>query len=73
MGSFSTERFGLRGCMVSTFSKRVRKIGTPILSKIDENWSEMEVMARFGGFVSAKSISQGSGTSWDYSRPLKRL
>ena len=73
MGSFSTEQFGLRGCMGSTFSKRVRKIGTLILSKIDENLSEIKVMGSFGGLVSAKSISKGSRTSWDYSRPLKNL
>ena len=33
LGSFSLERFGLRGCIGSTFSKIVQKLGTRICPK----------------------------------------
>ena len=76
IGSFSTEHFGLRGRMRSTFSKRVRNFGTRLVrkwSEKDENWSELDLRPPFWAFLNAKLIAGGPGTSWNHSGPLKQF
>ena len=62
--------------MGSTFAKRVWTIGTPILSKIGEHLSEIEVMARFGGLLVQNPSHKGQerhGTTPDPQNSHKKL
>ena len=72
MGSFSTERFGLRGRTRSIFEKSVRNPGRADGPK-SQKLSEMDVRPQVWASNNAKLIAEGPGTSWNHSRPLEPL
>ena len=67
MGSFSTKRFGLRGCTRSIFAKSVRNLGRADGPK-STKMSEMDVRPQVRASNNAKLIAEGPGTSGNHPR-----
>ena len=62
--------------MRSTFSKRVRTLGTRLVrkwSEQDENWYELDAIPPLWASIEPESIAEGPGTSWNQFWHLKRL